>query len=108
MFHFLTTVERRLRYVAQLLKALKPGGFSIVGTFGRNGPDQCSGMPVSRYDAQQLHGAIGEQFQLTDSCVERHQTPWGEAQEFAYCLCRRLAHSQGRHPPTSPESSSGP
>ena len=92
VFHFLATAEQRQRYVVQLLKALKPGGFAIVGTFGPNGPDQCSGMPVSRYDAHQLHGTFGEQFQLVDSCVELHQTPWGGAQEFTYCRCRRLAH----------------
>ena len=92
VFHFLTTVVQRQRYVAKQLKALKPGGFAIVGTFGPNGPDQCSGMPVSRYNVHQLHGTFGEQFQLIDSCVERHQTPWGGAQEFTCCLCRRLAH----------------
>ena len=91
VFHFLTTAAQRQRYVAQLLKALKPGGFAIVGTFGPNGPDQCSGLPVSRYDAEQLHGTFGEPFQLVDSCIEVHETPWGAPQQFTYCVCRRLA-----------------
>ena len=91
VFHFLTTAEERHRYVAQVLKALKPGGFAIVGTFGPEGPDQCSGLPVCRYDPDQLHGAFGEPFQLLDSSIDVHRTPWGALQQFTYCFCRRLA-----------------
>ena len=44
VFHFLTTAEQRQRYVDKVLMALKPGGFAIVGTFGPDGPDKCSGL----------------------------------------------------------------
>ena len=89
VFHFLTHDEQRQRYVAQALKSLKPGGFAIVGTFGPQGPQQCSGLPVSRYLADELHGTFGEPFQLLDSRVEQHTTPWGTRQQFVYCFCRR-------------------
>lgn len=91
VFHFLTTDEQRHRYVEKVLMALKPGGFAIVGTFGPDGPDQCSGLPVSRYDALELHGTFGEPFQLMDSSMEVHTTPSGALQQFVYCFCRRRA-----------------
>ena len=91
VFHFLTTDAQRQSYVAKVLLALKPGGFAIVGTFGPEGPDQCSGLPVSRYEPSQLHGTFGEPFQLIGSSVEVHTTPWGAPQQFVYCFCRRRA-----------------
>jgi SAM-dependent methyltransferase len=91
VFHFLTHDDQRRRYVAQALKALKPGGFAIVGTFGPEGPDKCSGLQVSRYAPSELHGVFGKPFELLDSSVEQHTTPWGSLQQFVYCYCRRAA-----------------
>jgi len=89
VFHFLTTDEQRQRYVHQVLRALRPGGFAIVGTFGPEGPKECSGLPVSRYAPEELHGTFGKPFQLVESTVETHVTPWGAPQQFVYCFCRR-------------------
>ena len=94
VFHFLTTDEQRGNYVRQVLKALKPGGFAIVGTFGPEGPKQCSGLPVARYAPDELHDTFGDPFQLVESSVEIHTTPWGSPQQFVYCFCRR----QGKWP----------
>jgi SAM-dependent methyltransferase len=38
VFHFLTTPERRITYVQQVTRAVKPGGHVIVSTFGPDGP----------------------------------------------------------------------
>lgn len=91
VFHFLTTAAQRAQYVAQVLKALKPGGFAIVGAFGPEGPETCSGLPVAKYAPHELHGTFGEPFQLIDSSLEVHTTPWGATQQFVYCFCRRQA-----------------
>jgi SAM-dependent methyltransferase len=91
VFHFLNSTEQRQRYVEQVRHALKPGGFAIFGTFGPQGPEKCSGLPVSRYSADELHHCFGDPFQLLDSRVEQHTTPWGTQQQFVYCFCRCLA-----------------
>ena len=91
VFHFLTTDAQRERYVAQVVHALKPGGFAIVGTFGPQGPGKCSGLPVSRYAPNELHGKFGMPFELIDSHTEIHTTPWGAPQQFVYCFCRHHA-----------------
>jgi hypothetical protein len=67
---------------------MKVGGHVIVATFGPEGPTQCSGLEVVRYDADSLHGQFGRRFELMESTTETHRTPFGTTQQFLYCLCR--------------------
>lgn len=88
VFHFLVDEGVRRKYVEAARQAVKPGGHLIVATFGPDGPTQCSGLPVARYDAQALHAALGGGFELLHSAAEIHCTPWGSEQQFVYILCR--------------------
>lgn len=89
VFHFLTDERRQAAYVRQVRHALRPGGAIVIATFGLEGPEQCSGLPVVRYDAARLHAAFGPRaFRLLAQEHERHQTPWGTEQEFIYCSFR--------------------
>ena len=88
VFHFLTTPERRIAYVQQVTRAVKPGGHVIVSTFGPEGPTECSGLKVMRYGAESLHGEFGGRFRLVESSKELHETPFGTTQQFLYCYCR--------------------
>jgi len=88
VFHFLTSSADRQRYVSQVAWSVRPGGYVIVATFGPEGPDKCSGLPVARYDAAGLHRQFGAKFQLMESSTEIHATPIGTTQQFVYCLCR--------------------
>jgi SAM-dependent methyltransferase len=88
VFHFLTNRRDREAYVRQVLNALRPGGFAIVGTFGPQGPTACSGLPVARYGADELHEEFGGRFTLVESSEHVHMTPWGAPQQFVYCFCR--------------------
>lgn len=87
-FHFLTSPADRQRYVSQVAWSVRPGGHVIVATFGPQGPDMCSGLPVARYDAAGLHHQFGAKFRLMESSTEIHATPFGTTQQFVYCLCR--------------------
>ena len=71
----------------KVVRSVKPGGHVIVATFGPEGPTQCSGLDVSRYDAGALHDEFGARFRLVEHAQEIHRTPWGAAQQFVYCLC---------------------
>lgn len=90
VFHFLTDPEDRARYVAQVLKSVKPGGHVIVATFGPGGPLQCSGLDVVRYVPDALHAEFGAPFKLLKHETEIHHTPSGKEQEFVYCYCVRV------------------
>jgi SAM-dependent methyltransferase len=91
VFHFLTDEEARRRYVAQVRHALKPSGHIVVATFGPEGPEKCSGLPVVRYSAEGIHDQFGDEFRKVGSDREVHRTPWGTEQEFVYCYCRMPA-----------------
>jgi ubiquinone/menaquinone biosynthesis C-methylase UbiE len=87
VFHFLTDPADRRAYVDQVMRAVKPGGHVIVATFGPDGPDKCSGLPVERYSPEGLHGEFGPAFQLLEHASEAHCTPLGNIQHFIYCHC---------------------
>ncbi|MBI1424782.1 MAG: methyltransferase domain-containing protein [Gammaproteobacteria bacterium] len=91
VFHFLTAPEDRAAYVAAVMHAIKPGGHVIVSTFAEDGPDKCSGLPVMRYRADQLHAEFGDHFALLKHTKEVHHTPAGKDQKFIYCYCRKVA-----------------
>ena len=88
VFHFLTDPAARAAYVRQVMRAVKPGGYVIVATFGPEGPTRCSGLDVVRYGPDALHGEFGPGFRLLEHLTEMHRTPVGTTQQFTYCYCR--------------------
>ena len=88
VFHFLREPADRARYVAQVKRAVKPGGHVLIATFGPQGPQRCSDLDTMRYSGDELHAQFGGEFQKVDELLELHGTPSGKQQEFVYCLCR--------------------
>jgi 2-polyprenyl-3-methyl-5-hydroxy-6-metoxy-1,4-benzoquinol methylase len=95
VFHFLTSPVQRAAYVRHVLHAVKPGGHVIVATFGPDGPDKCSGLPVVRYSGESLQHEFGSSFELMESFTEPHETPFGTTQQFLYYHCRVGAGVRG-------------
>jgi len=91
VFHFLTDAEDRAAYVRTVFNSVKPGGHVIVASFAEDGPTECSGLPVMRYSADQLHDQFGESFTLLNHRKEEHHTPTGKVQQFVYCYCRKIS-----------------
>jgi SAM-dependent methyltransferase len=85
VFHFLIEHEDRVRYVEALRRTLQPNGHLILATFGPQGPQRCSDLPVARYDSTTLAAEIGADFKLMDSSLVTHRTPRGTEQQFLYC-----------------------
>ena len=84
VFHFLTDTETKERYRSHLLRVLKPGGTAIIATFAPDGPEKCSGLPVSRYSPETLAVELGEAVRLIEALPYTHTTPWGTTQSFQY------------------------
>lgn len=89
VFHFLTKQEQRNAYILAVERSVKPGGHIIIATFAEDGPTQCSGLPVNRYTAEQLHSEFGSAFKFIKQEKEGHSTPFGTLQKFIYCYCRK-------------------
>lgn len=89
VFHFLAAPEDRRRYVARASRSVRSGGHAVIATFALDGPEQCSGLPVQRYDAAALASAFAPEFTLVESQREVHTTPWNSQQAFVYVVLRR-------------------
>jgi 2-polyprenyl-3-methyl-5-hydroxy-6-metoxy-1,4-benzoquinol methylase len=87
-FHFLTDPKDQTAYVARLRHGLRLGGHAIIGTFALDGPERCSGLPVSRHDAGSLAVTLGSAFKLIDTRRHEHITPWGTSQKFQFSTFR--------------------
>lgn len=88
-FHFLTDPADRSAYAERVLRAVRPGGHVIIGTFALDGPERCSGLPVVRYDSASLGAMLGPSFLLLESRSEAHRTPVGAIQHFQFSLFKR-------------------
>jgi ubiquinone/menaquinone biosynthesis C-methylase UbiE len=95
-FHFMVAEPDRAAYLSRLTRALNPGGHVIIATFALDGPEQCSGLPVRRYDADTLAQTLGADFQLISSRRHEHVTPRGAAQPFQFSVFRRVPHPSGQ------------
>lgn len=91
VFHFLVNPEERAAYRWALARALRPGGVAVVATFADDGPDRCSGLPTTRWDAADLAVALGDDLDLLHTEREHHRTPAGGDQAFRYVVLRRRA-----------------
>ena len=87
-FHFLNEIEQRAGYLDALRSAVAIGGIAIIATFADDGPESCSGLPVSRYSAAEL-AAEFPGFELLHEEREDHVKPDGEPQKFQYVVLRR-------------------
>ncbi|MEO7673516.1 MAG: class I SAM-dependent methyltransferase [Pyrinomonadaceae bacterium] len=88
VFHFLTNLIDRDLYLANLRRALKPGGHLIIATFSDDGPMKCSGLEVERYSIGKLTETLGPDFNLDCSFREAHETPFHTVQNFLYAHFR--------------------
>jgi trans-aconitate methyltransferase len=66
-FHFLTEEHDRAAYLTRLREAVRPRGHAIIATFAPDGPERCSGLPVTRYDAANLGRTLGAAFELVET-----------------------------------------
>lgn len=95
MFHFLTKTGEQVAYRDNLLRALRPGGYITLGTFAPEAPPKCSGLPVQRYDVDDLRAFFGDELELLGAQKELHVTPGGVEQMYQFVLFRR---SEGHGP----------
>lgn len=103
VFHFMVETGDRDAYLGTLEGSLKPNAHVVLATFGPEGPTECSGLPVERYDAERIQRVLNRGFRLEASRVVEHVTPRGRSQQFVYALLSRRANrrSTSRSAPAS-------
>lgn len=90
VFHFLQTQEEQQAYLQTMGQALSPNGHAIIGTFGVNGPDSCSTLPVRQYDEERMKNIIKKRFEIIEVVEEDHKTPSGSLQRYCYFLLKPI------------------
>ena len=70
----------------------------LIGGFGSEaiGPERCSGLPVTRWDAAGLAAFLGPDFALVDARRLDHVTPRGSAQRFQFVAFRFAGEEPNR------------
>jgi SAM-dependent methyltransferase len=93
-FHFLVDSADQGAYVERLRRALRRGGYAVIGTFAPDGPERCSGLAVVRWDAASLGALLGPDFVLLDARPHEHATPRGAKQRFQFATFRFRRESE--------------
>ncbi len=88
-YHFLTDPDDQQRYWQLVRESLEPGGHVVIATFAEDSPSMCSGLPVTRYSADELAAAMGRGFTVVEARREEHVTPTGGTQPFTWLLAGR-------------------
>lgn len=89
VLHFLTDPADAAHYAQIASNALTAGGHAVIAGFAPDGPEQCSGLRVARRSAEDIAAIFAPTFTLVRQRTERHRTPGGSEQSFAYALLRR-------------------
>jgi SAM-dependent methyltransferase len=90
VFHFMTEPREQHAYAALAARSVVPGGHVIIGGFGLDGPERCSGLPVQRHDEASLSAVFSQAFAVVATHREMHVTPWGRPQPFFFAVLKRL------------------
>ncbi len=89
VFHFLTEPEEINKYVEIVSDNIEMGGYFILSTFSTTGPEKCSGLQVSRYNAEMLETIFSQNFSMLESFDETHVTPSEATQDFVWVVFKR-------------------
>lgn len=91
VFHFLTNVADREKYVKTMRRSVKPQGHIVIGTFSLQAPPKCSGLEVHRYSPKLLRRELGEDLELREHQYDAHMAPAGVEQRYLYCRFQKPA-----------------
>lgn len=88
-FHFLTSDEQVEKYLSNVTRSVKSGGYVILATFSENGPDKCSGIQIRKYALDDLQKLFEKDFEIVRLENIDHTTPSDTTQNFTFGLFRR-------------------
>jgi SAM-dependent methyltransferase len=89
VLHFLTSHSAREQSMRVLQAATRPAAIAVFATFARDGPQSCSGLPVTRYSTRDLADLLGASWQVIATDREGHITPDGSIQPFTWAAFRQ-------------------
>jgi ubiquinone/menaquinone biosynthesis C-methylase UbiE len=89
VFHFLVNRQDQNRYINNVLRATHAGSHIAIAAFAPDGPNSCSGLPVSQWSPDELASVFADSCELIQSGKRDHVTPWGSVQRFSWVHLQR-------------------
>ena len=91
VFHFLISDEDRQAYKTASLQSLTADGKLIVAAFTLEGPEQCAGLPVERYDAHRLAAVFDPEFRsIEHQELQARKTSVGDQRPYVAVVLQRV------------------
>ena len=81
-FHFLTQKKDIINYT-EIVNAYVSTAL-VIGTFSKEGPERCSGLPITQYSCASMEENFREKFISEECRVEDHITPFETKQNFTF------------------------
>ncbi len=89
-FHFLTSEDDIEKYREITSNSVVQNGYLFLGTFSVNGPEKCSGLPITQYSDAQFKAVFSPNFELLNSFTIDHETPFDTVQNFIFCTLKKI------------------
>jgi SAM-dependent methyltransferase len=86
VLHFLTDETDRNTYFKLLKSKIKPGGYVLLAQFNKQSAEKCSGLPVHRYDLNEMEMYMGKSFKTIHSFNYEYTMPNGNKRQYIYAL----------------------
>ena len=94
VFHFRTDPGSVNDYLRSVHRIVRRGGYILLATFHPDGPERCSGLPITRYDSESLLTTLksydASSWIEVSAATWVHKTPSGGEQKFQYLLSQRF------------------
>ncbi|MBD0399957.1 class I SAM-dependent methyltransferase [Flammeovirga sp. EKP202] len=88
-FHFLTDPQDIENYKRVVSQSIKTDGVMLIATFSEQGPTKCSGIPIQQYSTESLANVFEDDFELVNTQIIDHTTPFDTVQNFVFCCFRK-------------------
>jgi 2-polyprenyl-3-methyl-5-hydroxy-6-metoxy-1,4-benzoquinol methylase len=89
VFHFLRDPEEIAKYAEVAAGNIRNNGYLILAAFSTDGPESCSGLPITQYSTERFNAVFQPHFTMTDSFQQDHTTPSGNKQNFIWATFRK-------------------
>ncbi|RXR19338.1 class I SAM-dependent methyltransferase [Flavobacterium amnicola] len=88
-FHFFTEAGDIQQYKSNVIANTHPEAHLIMGAFSEEGPQKCSGLPITQYSVEKMEAVFASDFELQNCFTEDHVTPFETVQNFIFCTYKR-------------------
>lgn len=88
-FHFLTALQEVESYISTAYKGINKDGILVLGTFSKEGPEKCSGIPIQQYSESSMINVLKSRFKKTNCMLTNHKTPFNTVQQFIFCSFKK-------------------